>query len=214
MEPRRVRTVIGGLLVLVGVIFLLETLGVIAFGAALIGALFAMGGLVFLYVYLTNREQWWAVIPGFTLVGLGILIAVAELNADLGVWGGAVFFLFISLAFWVIYLTHRDFWWAVIPGGVLGTLAVVTLVASSGAGELSGALFFLGLAATFGVVSLLPTPGGRQRWALIPAAVMAAMGVFVALAATQALAFVWPAAIIAAGLFLLYRALFARSGGR
>ena len=36
----------------------------------------------------------------------------------LGAWGGALFLGSIGLAFWVIYFVRRDFWWAVIPGGV------------------------------------------------------------------------------------------------
>ena len=41
----------------------------------------------------------------------------------------------IGLSFWVIYLTRRDFWWAVIPGGALMTLALVAGARAHGTGR-------------------------------------------------------------------------------
>ncbi|MHB0878640.1 MAG: hypothetical protein ACYC5O_21585 [Anaerolineae bacterium] len=210
MEGHRTRAFVGGMLVLLGILFLLDSLGLFALGAAVIGVLFAAGGLAFLYVFFARRDQWWAVIPGFALLGIGILIVVSELAPGLEAWGGAIFLGMLSLAFWVIYLTQREYWWAVIPGGTLTTLAVVTIVGSSGDGELSGAVFFLGLGLTFALLSLLPTPEGRLRWALIPAGVMLLMGLFIAASAVEATAYVWPIALIVGGLALLWRAL--RSG--
>ena len=53
------------------------------------------------------------------------------------------------------------------------------------------AVLFLGLAATFGVLSLVPVPDagptGRLKWPLIPAAVLGVLGVIFALQSTALL---------------------------
>lgn len=207
MEGQRARAFAGGMLVLLGILFLLDSLGVFALGAAIIGIIFAGGGLAFFYVYLTRRDQWWAVIPGFALIGIGILIIVGELAPGLANLGGALFLGLLGLAFLVIFITKPDFWWAVIPAGTLGTLALVTLVGDVGDGELGGAVFFLGLAVTFAVLALLPLPQGRLRWALIPAGVLAIMGLLLGAGAIGLTAYIWPLILIAGGLALLWLAL-------
>ncbi len=202
----------GALLVIAGVLLLLQNFAILTFGWDLIWALlFALGGVAFVAVFLNDREQWWAIIPGFTLLGLGGLIGLAAiLPESAGAWGGTFFLSAISLAFWVIYAIRRENWWAVIPGGVLLTLAVVAGLAEAFGGIATGGLFFLGLAATFGLVYLLPTPEGRMKWALIPAGILGAMGVFIILAATSVINYLWPVALILLGLYLVYRSFMAR----
>ena len=86
--------IIGGiLLIAAGVIFLLNNLGLIALDwEMLIGPLFAVGGLVFLIVFMMNTKDWWALIPGFVLVALGIIIFMnANLAGDVDRFSGAIF---------------------------------------------------------------------------------------------------------------------------
>jgi hypothetical protein len=64
------------------------------------------------------------------------------------------------------------------------------------------------MAITFGVVALIPTPSGRMRWAWIPAGVLFILGVIFFGIAVASFKYIWPAAIIVAGLYILYRALF------
>jgi len=202
----------GALLVIAGVLLLLQNFSVLTFGWDLIWSLlFALGGAAFVAVFLKDREQWWAIIPGFTLLGIGGLIGLAAiLPESAGAWGGTFFLGAISLAFWVIFALRRENWWAVIPGGVLLTLAVVAGLAEAAGGIATSGLFFLGLAATFGLVYLLPTPEGRMKWAIIPAGILGAMGVLIILAATAVVNYLWPLALILAGLYLVYRSFFSR----
>ena len=96
-----------------------------------------------------------------------------------GAWVGAMFLGMIGLAFWIVYLTNHDHWWAIIPGGVMLTLAAVSAVAPFAGGFATGGLFFLGMGLTFALVGVIPTPQGRMTWAFIPAAVMGIMGLLV-----------------------------------
>jgi hypothetical protein len=198
----------GVLLIVVGILLLLQNLGILAGLVALTWSLlFGAAGMVFLYVFLTNRTRWWALIPGFALLSLAVLIALDQFLPEIGdVLGGTLFLGGIGLAFWVIYFINREHWWAVIPGGVLFTLALVAGLSPVLEGIETGGVFLLGLGLTFGLLSLLPTPQGRMRWALIPAGVLLAMGLVITTAATGIIKYLWPAALILVGLYLLFRA--------
>jgi len=101
---------------------------------------------------------------------------------------------------------RRDFWWAVIPGGVLWTVALVSGLSSALPGELTSGILFLGLGLTFALLSLVPTPQGRMKWALIPGGVMLLLGLIVTVSAAGSLfVYLWPAVLILAGLYLLAR---------
>ena len=212
MKRLEVRVVGGILLIAVGILFLLQNLRIIGDGLDLLWALlFGAGGAVFVYVFLTNRAHWWAVIPGFVLLSLAALMTLNQLAPGLGGdWGGALVLGGIAVAFWVVYLASRENWWAVIPGGVLFTLALVVGLSSALEGIEVGGVFFLGLGLTFGLLSLLPTPEGRMKWALIPAAVLLVMGLLITAAATAVLKYIWPAALILVGLYVILRTFGAR----
>ncbi len=206
-DARTVNTVGAILLIVVGILLLLQNFGILGGVVALIWSLiFAAGGLIFLYMFLTNRANWWAIISGFTLLGLAALIALDQFLPRVGdALGGTIFLGGIGLAFWVVYFLNREHWWAVIPGGVMFTVALIAGLDSVFEGaEMSGVLF-LGLGLTFGLLSLLPTPQGRMRWALIPAAVLLVMGLLITAATTGILDYLWPAALIVVGLYLLFR---------
>jgi hypothetical protein len=214
MRKIDVSVIVGLLLILVGGLFLLQTLGVLQVGDYVWPLLFGAGGVVFLYVFLANREQWWAVIPGFTLLGLAGLIAVSEFGPESAEdWAAALLLGMIGLSFWVIYLSAREQWWAVIPGGVMLTIALMVGLAPVLESDfIEGGLFFLGLGLTFALVAILPTPEGRMRWAWIPAAVLLVMGVLIVAALESLLQYVGPVALILGGGYLVLRVLRTSTG--
>jgi hypothetical protein len=165
--------------------------------------LFAISGVFFLIFYAMDRRHWWALLPGWTLLGLGATSIVAVLRADsLSDLGGAIFLGGVALGFWLVYILHREHWWAIIPAGVLTTLAVL---AEIGTGEYT--IFFIGLGMTFLLVFLLPSPGGRKTWALIPGAILLVLGIVLRTPYIEALNYIGAAALIVGGGYLLYRAL-------
>lgn len=210
MERHSTRTVISIFLIALGVFMLLNNLNILPFNVTNIiwVAVFAFAGLAFLSAYFGNRyENWWALIPGFTLVGLAMIVGLPPAWNALG---GGLFLGMIGLSFWVIYLTRREFWWAVIPGGTLLTLAVVAAYSNSienvFGGLAAGGIFFLGLALTFLVVYLLPTNDGRMRWAIWPAGVLGVMGALFTIGMGDAARYVWPVALILFGGLMVFRA--------
>lgn len=203
------RVIWGILLIALGLIFLLQSFGFLGGLLALVWAFaFGAAGLAFLFVFLTNRAHWWAIIPGFALLSLAALIALDQLFPRLtDSLGGTLFLGGIGLGFWAVFLLNREHWWTAIPGGVLFTLALVAGLSPFLGGAATGGVFFVGLGLTFGLLSFLPTPQGRMKWALIPAAVMLVMGLLIMVAATPLLGTLWPAALILLGLYLVLRAL-------
>jgi hypothetical protein len=204
IEPRLVFSL---LLIGAGILFLLQNLGVLEGASAIFWSLaFAVGGGIFLYVYLTDRAQWWAIIPGLSLLGVAEIIAVGHFfpqYADL--LGAPVFMGMISMSFWIIYFTNRENWWAIIPGGVLLSVAVfIGLEALFEGVELVG-IFFLGMGLTFVVLAYLPSMEGRTRWALIPAGVLLLMGVVFLASAFEALEIIIPAAMVLVGIYFIVR---------
>jgi hypothetical protein len=190
-----------------GILFLLDSLGIMAVGTILWPVLIAIASLAFLSIFVTApRANWWAAIPGFVLLGLTGTIALDQLAPEgAGDWGGALFLGGIALAFWVIYFVNPDHWWAVIPGGVLLTLSLVAGLSSVLEGVEMGGVFFFGLGLTFALLALLPTSEGRLTWAIIPAIVLLVMGALITAAAAQLIDYVWPVALVVGGLYLLYR---------
>jgi hypothetical protein len=198
------RLIWGVLLIAGGTLFLLQNLGIFTIGSLLIALLFAFGSLVFLSVFFENREHWWALIPGFVLMGLAGQIALSFFAPQLSdSVGGALFLGALGLSFFAVYLIRRENWWAVIPGGVLATLAVVSALEATALD--TGAIFFSGLALTFGLVAVLPTPDGAMRWAWIPAGILLLIAVMLVVAAGDYINFVIPVALIAVGVYLLLR---------
>jgi hypothetical protein len=190
-----------------GVLFLLLNLGILAPAESAIWAVvLALSGSAFLAAFWRARERWWALIPGCTLLSIGVLIGLDEFAPSLaGAAGGALVLGGMSLSFWAIYLTDRARWWAVIPGGVLLSLVAIVILSQYLPGQELGWVLFLGLALTFGLVYLLPAGERRNRWAIYPAAAMLLMALLLLATMGQMINILWPLLLIAGGIALIWR---------
>jgi hypothetical protein len=195
----------GVLLIVGGILFLLQNIGFFFLGNLVWAVLLGAAGIAFLTVVLRNRQNWWAVVPGLILTYLAILMVLDLIfPAFSNDFGGPLFLAIIGAAFIIVYLMNRSYWWAVIPGGVMLSLAVVAATDRFLPGLQSGGLFFIGLGITFLVLSLLPSPMGRMRWPLIPGGVLFLMGALLTLSETGLLNVLWPVALILAGIYLFF----------
>ncbi len=209
----------GVFLMAAGALALLQNFNILTGALNLLWAfLLGLAGVFFLYAYVSNRSNWWALIPGIILLALTALVALGVTAPALAeAWGGPLFLGGIGLSFWAVYLANREHWWAIIPGGVLVTLAVVasmeTVFQRTEQRVETGGIFFAGLGLTFALVGLLPTARGRMRWAFIPALVLLLMGLLIFAAAEQLINYLWPLALILAGLYLVFRTFRPRPSG-
>jgi hypothetical protein len=196
------RLIFGVLLVLGGLLSLMDATGVISNGGGIFwGLIFAAGGVFFLYMLSTNRENWWLAFPAFTLLGLA---ASSILPDSLEPYDSLVFFAGLSLGFWWVYFTGTDRWWAIIPAGVLLTLGIVSVL-DEVSGVETGGLFFLGLGLTFILVAMLPGEKSGRTWALIPGVALLLFGALLGTPYSGITDYLWPAVLIILGGYFVLR---------
>ncbi len=116
-----------------------------------------MMALCFLAVFLNKRTRIWALPVAYIFAVLSVAPLTSSLGRDADYFG-PVLLLAIALPFFVLYWRSTARWWAIIPAGVLTTLAVVAALAISNVINSQTqdgygiAVMMVGLAATFAVV--------------------------------------------------------------
>ncbi|MFN2127856.1 MAG: hypothetical protein ACK2TU_08370, partial [Anaerolineales bacterium] len=98
------RILIGTILISAGVLFFLQTLNILenVWGVLWI-VIFIAGSGIFFYVYLSDRRQWWAIIPATTFLGLVGTIFMDTYFPETFNLGGVLLLCGIGLGFFVIY---------------------------------------------------------------------------------------------------------------
>lgn len=242
MNSAKTSIIAGLALMAAGVLLLLDLLGILDSAALVWPLIFAAAGTAFLTLFFRSRDDWWAAIPGSVFLGLAAVILVTQLwPGPAAYWAGASLFLFMGAGFAAVYVREPANWWALIPCGVMLTLSLVVALPPAWGGMPVAAVLFLGLAATFAALALVPVrpehrpgpaeafpgphgqPGqqapaepARMKWPLIPAAVLAVLGLIFALQATVLLTaseFFVPVLLVLAGVALLIYAFRHRAGG-
>jgi hypothetical protein len=199
----------GLVLVVGGVLLLLDTFGIFKGGALFWTIVSGVAGVLFLSLYISNHDNWWALIPGIIFLAVAATIGLDSFLpgfSDTNL-GGTIILGGIALSFLLVYLAERGNWWAIIPAGVMTTIALVAVLDTNTSSLASGGIFFLGLGITFALVAILPTSVGKMRWAWIPAGILGLMGVLILIAAEDLINYIWPLAIILAGIVLVARSI-------
>lgn len=131
---------------------------------------FALISLVGLVSYLTSGlKEWGWLFPAGIFGGLAVTVALATNHVSSAAVGSPIFF-GLLLPFLAAYLTDRSRnWWALIPGGIMLFLAMVTLLVDNVGGEWIGSLFLFLIALSFFVVYL---NNHTRTWALLVAYIM------------------------------------------
>ena len=195
----------GIFLILGGIALLFQNLFHIELGGLFWGTAFILAGVAFILQINRPERPWWPLIPGLALLGIGAQILLDVILPSLSQYFGGLLVLGgIGLAFLLVYLRERRAWWALIPAGVMITLALVSVLDQGNFGLDTGGIFLLGLGMTFLVLAWLPSE--RQQWAYIPGGILVVMGLLIAGAAGAWLNIVGPALIILLGGWLIFRA--------
>ncbi len=204
MDKRAMNLIWGALIVLFGVLLLLVTTEIIDINvdsAWIFGIFFLFVFLIFMGVYFSmHRKEFWPLIPGIISLGLCLLILSNKLNLS-GNEGAAIFMLSIGLSFLVVYLFHHEHWWAIIPAGMVASVALVIYFS----GTTGVGLMFLGMGLTFLVLYfVLLTQPEKHWWPLIPGGILAFMGMLFLFFEPMGFGqFVLPVALIIVGIILI-----------
>jgi hypothetical protein len=200
------RLFLGLFFLLAGLAALFSSLGYLPMEKFLWPGLISGGGLIFMVFFLTSKSNWWAAIPGCILMAIGLTSALPWIAPGLeGRMGGPVVLAGISLGFWLVYLRVPANWWAIIPAGVMLSIASMTLISTEN-GLATAGIFFIGLGLTFALVALLPGASLRMGWPWIPAGILLLMGFLFISSASKLASLVLPSAMILGGLVLVFRA--------
>ena len=203
--------ILGGIvLILIGGLILLQTTNVLSgdAGNAIWAVTFGTAGAFLVYYYFDHRRQWWALIPGIALLGIALSNILHLVFPSAGNYDGLIVLGGIGLSFLTIYLNNHNQWWAIIPAGVLLSLALVDVLDEFPAiGFNTDGVLFLGMGLTFLLLIVVPVPGGRLKWGIYPAIPLLIFGIFLIFGIDNLLDYVWPILIIIVGLFILGRTL-------
>lgn len=198
MKNNKSALLIGGLLIILGFGFLLESFGLIHIMSSIIWAVILVGiSLPFWLIYLSEREQWWALFPASILAGIGLGVLLG------GSWAGIIITASIGLPFWLLYLTDRNRWWALIPGWTMLCVSIIVLLDWLHMDWFIAPFVMFAIAAPFLLVYVL---NREQWWALIPGGIMAVIGFGILLAEISSNIRFWPIFLILFGVWLIYRA--------
>jgi len=155
----------------------------------------------FLYVYLKNKERWWALIPAYVFLLIGLLITLDEglgLGEKVIAPGILVGF---GLPFLYVYFNNQKNWWALIPAYVF--LAIGTMVGLLNFDLLRNlaipAYIMLAVAIPFFFVYLR---NQEKSWALIPGGITGLIGLGFSLG-TDFGKYLTPALLVLGGIWIL-----------
>lgn len=199
----------GGFLIAFGLLLLADNLDWLGdWDAPIWSLILGAISLVFLTTFISDRQQWWALIPGLVILGIAVAVFLAEQDLIADYVVASIILASIGLPFLLIFTIDRQHWWALIPGMTMSGSAVAVFFEGIGVigGAAVGGIIVGGISLGFVSIYLIDR---KQWWALIPGGVMGSVAFFLLLAAASR--FIWPVALILLGLLLLRGGL---GGGR
>jgi hypothetical protein len=157
--------------------------------------------LPFLVVFLRDHSRWWALIPCYVLIAIGVMIGLTEWHILPDVFVATYVLAAIALPFLVVFLRDRSRWWALIPCYVLLAIGImVALIELQVLGDLLIPVYvLLAIAIPFFVVYARDP---KQWWPLIPSGILTIIAVSFLLA-TEAVRYVGAVVLIGAGTVIL-----------
>ena len=197
---------VGIAMIVAGVFFLLVNFKIIPASdfvlPRVLGILFMVVGLIFLFLSGAGSWMSWFVIPAGAFLTCGIVTLILGLNMIFSLDAAGIFALGLGLTFLVLFSTLRSHWWMLLPAGVLVGCAAWIEAGSHSA--LIGwhpviPLFCLGVA--FVVIYLYSVQKRRMRWSLLVGFIVVSVSLLYLLGILLARwSILWPVILLLAGL--------------
>jgi len=195
------RYLLGLALLVMGVLAIFSNLQILGERSVRIGWAVIWGtASAFAFYYLVKRPgQRWLLPLALALLGLAVSRVMAyfpatEDFADLTAVG------WIGLSLLLAGFSGANNWLVIIPAGVFLSLAAVEALRSWQLDFPTDGVLFLGTGLSFLVLFFLPSRIGKTNWALIPAAILLAVGALASYQdVTQATGYLLPVLLLLAG---------------
>ena len=168
----------GGLLILLGLLLLIDNLELMGdWDVPVLSLMLGALGMIFLAIFVNDRAQWWALIPGLVILGIAVAVFLAErdLVPDFAV--ATIILAGVGLPFLLIFFTDRQHWWVLVPAMTMGGIAMGIFFEGIGAiGEgVVGGFVVGGISLGFLSIYLIDR---KQWWALVPGGAMGIVAFF------------------------------------
>lgn len=134
----------------------------------------------------------------------GVVALYVFAMATSGNLAGVAALSFPAVVFLALHFASPRRWWPVIPGGILASVALLVAFEVLFPRWDGTPILFLGFAATFTYLYLLPKLRGGQRWALYPAIVFSILTLIVNDPRGGGLGWLLPFVLIAGGTWILW----------
>jgi hypothetical protein len=139
---------------------------------AMAAPLFIAIGLPFVVAFFLDRKgNWWALIPIGVFTFLTLVLFVVG-NAP-GEWIGTALFWILAVIFFLIFLSRRAAW-AALVAYIMLVMGFAPLMGTSSRPELTGVVILFAIGLPFLFVYLR---NSQQWWALIPAGILLTLGI-------------------------------------
>lgn len=210
MDNQKNSLIVGGFLIFLGILLLLNNLDLIYLrGEMLVSVSFlALGGILLLGYLQTQRVSTLIISAIFLFIGMAILIDATGIIDNSLI--GTLLFWELAALFTVGYLRNSEKWGLIIPAGILFTLGLIVLMHNQSYvnDDLAGGTFFLGLGLTFGLLYLLHREN-KLEWARVAALILILFSGFIYFTTTDSLLanLMLPATFIALGGYLVLKSL-------
>jgi hypothetical protein len=193
----------GGLLIVLGILALLETITDLS--PWIWVAILVVGGLGVFAFYVTDRTEKWLLIIAYAMLAVAGLVTLLELDLLRDAYVATYVLLAIGLPFFVAFLNNRSNWGLLIPAYVLLVIGVFVPLTEFGVLNDSVVVTYIlfAIAIPFFVVFLRNT---KNWWALIPGGILSIVGLGF-LISEASVGYVFAAVMIVAGILILVRQL-------
>jgi hypothetical protein len=99
--------------------------------------------LPFLVVFVRDRARWWALIPVYVLLAVGLMVGLIASGILSELLIPAYVMFAVAIPFLVVFALNPKEWWPLIPGGIMAVIGLAFLVAEAAAEYIAPAALVL-----------------------------------------------------------------------
>jgi len=209
LEKAKSNLVYGGLLVLVGVAYLLNNLDIIFIENEVVVSMVFVAIGAYLFFTFAKTKAMGFLITGSIFTFIGLVIWLESIPGFDDQFIGVIVLWTAAALFGYGFLKNSENWGFLIPAGVLFTIgSMVWLDMILYNDDVLGSVFFLGLGSTFGFLYLIRSQKNKLDWAKVPALCLIAFSGFLFLITSDSLItdMFLPIVLTLSGGYLVYNA--------
>jgi hypothetical protein len=176
---------VGIAMIISGIIFMLNNFNLITIQnilpkdfiiSRILGVLFIMIGIIFLFFQGAGGKLFWLWLPSGFFLTIGFDILIIGINNLFNIDSSIAFSLGIGLTFLTIFLFRKKHWWALIPSGIsFGFVTWIILMKSQSIIGYHPVVLIFYLSLSFLTIFIFSVQKQKKKWALLTGAILFAI---------------------------------------